>query len=171
MTSGPHIRPLPAPTTPPDDRQAHALRLRLKPKGSLAGYVDGAWWPRSRDLTVELAALVKVLAVRLDGVTRVAFATTEWKAAPRRIIVDGNTVQLEGFRSADEHLVHVSGPDRRRITLLVIPPDATTSASHGAMTRAARRDNTDEPLDILTATGATPYTQPPLRLVRHDERG
>jgi Family of unknown function (DUF5994) len=171
MTSGPHIRPLPSPIAPPDDGQAHALRLRMKPKGSLAGYVDGGWWPWSRDLTVELAALVEVLAVRLGGVTRVDFVSTEWNAAPRRFTVDGNTVYLEGFRFADEHIVHVSGPDQQRITLLVIPPGATTTASYAAMTRAARRDNIEEPLDILTAAGAAPVTRPALRLVRPDERG
>lgn len=170
MMSGPHIRPLPSPITPPDAQQVHALRLRLKPKGSLAGYVDGGWWPRSRDLTVELPALIKVLAIRLGGVRRVGFVTSEWNAAPRQITVDGNTVQVEGFRSEDEHIVHVSGPDRR-ITLLVIPHGATASSSHAAMMRAARRDNADEPADILTEAGATPYTPPPLRLVQDDERG
>src|SRR5690242_21739889 len=29
----------------------HTPRLRLKPKAPQTGYVDGAWWPRSDDLT------------------------------------------------------------------------------------------------------------------------
>lgn len=169
MTSGPHIRPLPAPIAPLDDHSPHTLRLRLKPKGSLTGYVDGGWWPRSRELAVELPALVTVLAVRLGGVRHVDFVTAEWDAAPPRITVDGHPVRLEGFRSEDEHIVHVFGADQR-ITLLVIPHGATESSSHAAMMRAARRDNGEEPVDILTAAGATPYAPPPLRLVRDDER-
>jgi Family of unknown function (DUF5994) len=31
----------------------HTPRLRLKPKAPQSGYVDGAWWPHSEDLTAE----------------------------------------------------------------------------------------------------------------------
>jgi hypothetical protein len=130
MTSGPRIHPLAALAPKSDDRPAPELRLRLKPKGSLAGYVDGGWWPRSRDLVVELPSLTRVLAVRLGRVTRVAFPFVAWDIPPRQSAVDGGMVRLEGFRHQDEYVVHVSGPDRRRISLLVIPPDATVSAAH-----------------------------------------
>jgi hypothetical protein len=46
------------------------LRLRLKPNAPPTGHVDGAWWPRSRALTDELAALTDVLTSRLGPVTR-----------------------------------------------------------------------------------------------------
>ena len=36
------------------------LRLRLKPRGPVTGFVDGGWWPRSRDLAAELPALLAV---------------------------------------------------------------------------------------------------------------
>ena len=36
--------------TPPQ----HTPRLRLKPEAPHSGYVDGAWWPRSDDLTTVL---------------------------------------------------------------------------------------------------------------------
>lgn len=171
MASGPHTHPLTAPTPKIDDRPTSALRLRLKPKGSLAGYVDGSWWPRSRDLVVELPALVRVLAVRLGRVARVAFPLTAWDIAPRQITVDGATVRLEGFQHQDEYVVHVSGSDRRRISLLVIPHDASTSAAHEAMMAASGRDNADQPVDLLTAAGAvTGETQPRLRLVRDDNQ-
>ena len=167
MVSGPHNHPLAAPTPKTDDRPAPALRLRLKPKGSLAGYVDGGWWPRSRDLVVELPALVRVLAVRLGRVTRVAFPGVAWDISPLQITVDGGTVRLEGFQHQDEYVVHVSGPDRRRISLLVIPRDATTSAAHEAMTAASGRNNADRPADLLAASGAVSgETEPRLRLVR-----
>ncbi|WP_422396967.1 DUF5994 family protein [Streptomyces gobiensis] len=43
--------------------RAPTARLALKPVSPLPGRVelDGAWWPRSRDLTHELAALADVL--------------------------------------------------------------------------------------------------------------
>lgn len=165
MTSGPHIQPhaSPAPTV---DRSGLELRLRLKPKGSLAGHVDGAWWPRSRDLTVELPALVHVLGVRLGGVSRVAFPLEVWDLPPRKITVDGRLIRMEGFHEQDEHIVYVSGPDRRRLSLLVIPPDTAARAAHDAMTASSARDNTDRPGDILAAAAGTPATAPRLRLVR-----
>lgn len=150
-----------------DEHPAHALRLRLKPKGSLAGYVDGGWWPRSRDLAVELPELVRVLAVRLGRVARVAFPATAWHNPPWQITVDGQPIRLEAFRHQDECVVHVSGPDRRRLTLLVVPQDTTAIAAHNAMMAAAGRDNIDQPTDILTAAGATTDSATPrLRLLR-----
>jgi len=55
--------------------------MKLKPKAPATGYVDGAWWPRSRNLSAELPALQAVLAVRLGRIRRVSdnltTATTE----------------------------------------------------------------------------------------------
>ncbi|MFJ9549577.1 DUF5994 family protein, partial [Streptomyces erythrochromogenes] len=36
-------------------------RLSLTPKTTLAGLLDGAWWPYSRDLEIELPALAAAL--------------------------------------------------------------------------------------------------------------
>jgi hypothetical protein len=147
MMSGPHVDTIPASAT----RQP--LRLRLKPKGPITGHVDGGWWPRSWDLAAELPALAEVLAVRLGSVRRVAYAMTAWGAAPRRIEVDGHMVRLEGFRSQDEHVVHVIGADRQRLSLLVVPPEATDEAGHNAMMAAAGRDNAERPSKILAVSG------------------
>ncbi|MDT0352870.1 DUF5994 family protein [Pseudonocardia charpentierae] len=46
------------------------VRLRLKPKAPTTGWVDGGWWPRSRDPTAELSRLPSVLAVRLKRSTQ-----------------------------------------------------------------------------------------------------
>lgn len=37
------------------------VRLQLKPEGPTTGFVDGAWWPRSRDLAAELPSLATAL--------------------------------------------------------------------------------------------------------------
>ncbi|MEV4315490.1 DUF5994 family protein [Actinocrispum sp. NPDC049592] len=132
--------------------------MRLKPGGSTGGHVDGGWWPRSRDLTAELPALAKVLAVRLGSVWRVVYALSSWETAPRRIRFDGHPVRLEGFRSQDKDIVSVVSLDRRRIRLLVIPTDAAKTAAHDAMMTAAGRDNADSPTTILVAAGIRPST-------------
>jgi hypothetical protein len=134
------------------------LRLRLKPKAPPTGYVDGAWWPRSPDLSVEVPALTHVLAVRLGPVTRVAYALEVWDTPPRQITVDGTCVRLEGFHSRDQYVLRVTGSDGRRVSLLVVPPEAAATAAHDAMMRAARRGNTDRPVEILAAGGIVPDT-------------
>ena len=149
MTSGPHVHASPASV---GQRQ---LRLRLKPQGPTTGYVDGGWWPRSRDLAAELPALAAVLAVRLGVVHRVVFAMAAWGATPCRVEIDGWRVRLEGFRFQDKDIVHVIGLDGRRVTLLVVPPEATDAAGHDAMMAAGQRDNADSPATILVITGAS----------------
>lgn len=147
----------------------HTLRLRLKPKAPQTGYLDGGWWPRSRDLATELPALAEVLAVRFGHVTRVAFAMTGWDTAPRRITVDGRTIRLDGFRSQDEHVLNVSGPDRQRISLLVVPPEMTDQAAHDAMMLAAQRDNADRPGKILAAANVVPAAPIPAQRQHGDD--
>jgi hypothetical protein len=50
-----------APRSASDDSQH--LRLRMKPRGPVTGFVDGAWWPRSRNLAAEVPALLAELVV------------------------------------------------------------------------------------------------------------
>lgn len=150
MTSGSNVHSFPPPQT------QRSLRLRLKPKASVTGYVDGGWWPRSRDLATELPGLLGVLAVRLGQVRQVAFALDAWDAAPRRVVIDGHDVRLEGFRSQDASVVYVTGTNRQRISLLVVPPEAAEGAGHEAMMAAARPDNADSIATLLSLAGVRP---------------
>ncbi|GLZ32021.1 hypothetical protein Lesp02_42090 [Lentzea sp. NBRC 105346] len=142
MTSAPHHSMAP-PAVTANEQPRYPLRLRLRPKALTTGYVDGAWWPRSRDLAAELPALLAVLAVRLGEIPRVSYNLTEWETAPRQIAADGVRVRLNGFWSRPPHTVDVVAGDRRRLTLLLVPPDTSPPAAHHAMMRAARRENTD----------------------------
>lgn len=140
---------------------SHAqLRLRLKPKAPPTGYVDGAWWPRSRDLTAELPALAEVLAVRMGHVERVAYGLSNWDTAPRRLTIDGVRVRLEGFTYQDKNIIHLTGSNRGRISLLVIPPEMNDTAGHDAMMTAGHRGNADRPEEILTAATVPAPRQP-----------
>jgi hypothetical protein len=78
MTSASTTRHAPL-SLPSDSRH---LRLRLKPRGPVTGFVDGGWWPRSRGLPAELPALVAVLAVRLGPVESVSYNLDEWGHRP-----------------------------------------------------------------------------------------
>ncbi|MCZ9337455.1 DUF5994 family protein, partial [Streptomyces sp. TRM76130] len=76
---------------------APAARLALKADGASRGLLDGAWWPRSRDLPSELSALTDVLDPLWGRITRVAVNPEHWPVIPRRVPVDGHTVRVGTF--------------------------------------------------------------------------
>lgn len=171
MPSVPHTQPSAQPATSPmaADRPLPGLRLRLAANTPLTGYVDGGWWPRSLDLSVELPVLVAGLAPRLGAATMITFAPEAWQAAPSRLTIAGRGVPLAGSREQDPYTVHVSGSDGRQLTLLVIPPEASANLAHRAMMTASRSDNPDRPVAILAAGDIVPDRRVPrLRLVSHD---
>lgn len=151
--------PLPMPSPLPADRPLPGLRLRLTPESAPMGYVDGGWWPRSRDLTVELPALLGGLAPRLGAVTSVAFATEAWLTAPAHITIAEAAVVLAGSDVQDPYVVRVSGVDGRHVTLLVIPPEADGTPAHRAMIMSARLDDTARPVEILAFGDLVPDGQ------------
>ncbi|GAB3500088.1 DUF5994 family protein [Amycolatopsis cihanbeyliensis] len=152
MTSGPHTPvATPVATAPPRiiGPLRPALRLRLKPKAPTTGHVDGAWWPRSRNLAAELPQLFAVLEIRPGRIERLTYNLAAWKPAARRLPVEGHAVRLDGFRSQHPDTVTVVGKDRQRLTLLVIPPDATSALARQASTRAARQGDVTSVEELL----------------------
>ncbi|GAC1396031.1 MAG: DUF5994 family protein [Mycobacterium sp.] len=140
-------------------------RLRLKPKAPMTGHVDGAWWPRSDDLTTELPDLLAVLSVRLGAVERVMYNLGEWARMPRRLMTGGRSVRLDGYQRQPTNTLQVQGVGREKIVLLVVPPDTDADVAHEAMMAAAAPDNASTVADLLAvdahdgdgaATGARP---------------
>ena len=127
-------------------------RLNLKSESATTGFVDGAWWPASRDLAAELPSLVDALADRAGAVERVGYNIDAWSAAPRRVRVNGNVVRMGGFRSQIAATLNVVG-ERRVLTLLVVPPEADEQAAHRILAAASENGNT-EGIDALMATVA-----------------
>ena len=116
-------------STPPE----HTPRLRLKPKAPQGGYVDGAWWPHSDDLTTELPDLLAVLSVRLGRIDRVRYKFSDWEKAPAELATGGHPVHLDGYRLQPPNTVEVLGVDRNRIVLLVVPPHTDADRAHASM--------------------------------------
>ncbi|KHO19202.1 DUF5994 family protein [Mycolicibacterium setense] len=120
---------------------AHTPRLRLKPKAPQTGYVDGAWWPHSDDLTAELPDLLAVLSVRLGRIERVLYHAQAWPGTPRKFVTGGRTVRLDGYRLQPMNTVEILGLDGDRLALLVIPPHTDADDAHATMMTAAEPDN------------------------------
>lgn len=139
--------------TRPTGPSAPPLRLRLDPAPSRKGMLDGAWWPHSRDPNVELPGLLAGLGSRLGVITRVALNIDAWDSAPPRLVAGGRTVHVGWFRGMDAHTNGVTRNRWDRFVLLVIPPEATSTAAATSMAMAAKGQIGTRPADILAASG------------------
>jgi Family of unknown function (DUF5994) len=117
-------------------------RLNLKADDSASGSVDGAWWPDSRDLAVELPAVTAEASARLGPVERVAYNIDAWEPVPRKIRIADATVRMAGFHSLDFDTVQLIGA-RRRLILLIVPPETDEKTARSVLAAAARVGNTD----------------------------
>jgi hypothetical protein len=154
MKSFPHMTVAARFALSTDELPQHSPRLRLKPKAPTTGYVDGGWWPASRDLTAELPSLLAVLAVRLAGIERVTFDITAWPPTARRLAFDGGDVRLEGFCSQPGDTLTVIGAwGRHRATLLVIPPETDPELARHMLMTAAHRGGKDSVETLLAGSG------------------
>ncbi|MFI1678533.1 DUF5994 family protein [Streptomyces sp. NPDC020607] len=132
----------------PEPVAAPAARVALKDDGASRGLLDGAWWPRSRDLLSELAALIDVLDPLWGRITRVAVNPKYWPIIPRRVPVDGHIVRVGWFTSEiDPHKLLLLSYGAGRWDLLIIPPETGPDAAARLMAAASGRDG-----PLLTAS-------------------
>ena len=130
----------------------HTPRLRLKPKASPTGHVDGAWWPRSDDLPNELPDLLTVLSVRLGAIARVVYNSTEWAKAPARLQSGGQEVQLDGSDLQPTSTLEILGVDGKKILLVVVPHRFDPDIAHQAMMEAAAPNNESTVDELLVVS-------------------
>ncbi len=138
---------------------AHTPRLRLKPKSPQSGYVDGAWWPHSADLTAELPDLLSVLSVRLGPISRVTYNMNEWAKAPAKFVSGGRTVRLDGYRRQPINTVEVLGLNTAKMVLLVVSPHADPAQAHAIMMSAAGPSNASTVENLLMTSEAEAGTR------------
>ncbi|MEV8530718.1 DUF5994 family protein [Streptomyces sp. NPDC051211] len=132
-------------TAPRDLAREFSARLSLTPKTTLAGQLDGAWWPYSRDLGTELPPLAAALDEAWGRITRVTVNPTRWPVIPHTVRVAGHTVHVGWFTEQHpDKLILLSGTVGRW-DLLVIPPETEPTAAARLMAAAA------VPGSVLTA--------------------
>ncbi|MBZ6472887.1 DUF5994 family protein [Streptomyces griseocarneus] len=127
--------------------------LRLETTRERGGILDGAWWPRSRDVGAELPGLVSALTEHLGPITRVGLDASAWEDLPTRLVIDDRVVHLDSFPVGDDTVLVTRG-DNDHFALLVVPPDTAPDAARTAMARAVRADNVDQAGQILIDTGS-----------------
>ncbi|KQX52107.1 MULTISPECIES: DUF5994 family protein [unclassified Streptomyces] len=132
--------------------------LRLQTTHSREGVLDGAWWPRSRDVAAELPALIRVLTAHLGPITRVGLDADAWGEVPTRLVIDARVVHLDSFPVGDDTVLITRG-DNDHFALLVVPPHTTADAAREAMARAVDADNATQAAEILLAMLHEPATE------------
>jgi hypothetical protein len=132
--------------------------LRLTTTHERGGILDGAWWPRSRNLTAELPGLISALTERLGPITRIGLDSAAWDEMPTRMTIDDRVVHIDVFSVGDDTALVTRG-DQDYFSLLVVPPDTPPEAARAAMAEAVRTDNPKQAQQILIDTG-TDQTRP-----------
>ncbi|MFF9913615.1 DUF5994 family protein [Streptomyces sp. NPDC013457] len=120
-------------------------RLSLTPKTPLVGRLDGAWWPRSRDLAAELPALADSLEGRWGRITRVLVNPGHWPVIPHKVAATGHVLHVGWFTEQDPDKIILLSYTTGRCDLLVIPPETEPASAARLMTAAAL------PGSVLTA--------------------
>ena len=138
-----------------------AARVALTATGEPPARFDGAWWPRTRNLAVEVSALAAALTPHAFHLSRVAYGKDGWAAAGRKAATDGRTIRLGWFASQDPAVVILGDGHGGRLDLLVVPPDSTAAKAQTAMAEASRTGNTRAASDILGRDQAPEVHRPP----------
>ncbi|MGW2413774.1 DUF5994 family protein [Streptomyces tubercidicus] len=139
-------------------------RLSFTPAGSHPGLLDGAWWPRSRDLSRELPALTDVLDARWGRITRVTVNPTHWPVVPRKVPVNGHTVHVGWFaEEQDPNKLILHSYTAGRWDLLVIPPETDVAAATRLMSAAATPGGLHTASALMTSEDTTRHAQEELQ--------
>ncbi|MGW1069752.1 DUF5994 family protein [Streptomyces aureus] len=117
---------------------APPARLALKADGPSRGFLDGAWWPRSRDLLRELPALTDVLDPLWGRIIHIAVNPEHWPVIPHKVPVSGHIVKVGWFTpEIDPHKLLLLSYGTGRWDLLVIPPETGPEAAARLMAAAS----------------------------------
>lgn len=133
-------------------RPVPALRLSLKPETRIRGHLDGAWWPRSRDMARELPSLVAELDRAWGRITRVTVHESTWPDLPAKIPVGVHVVRLGWFgpeQEADD--ICLLSYKIGRWDLLVIPPECDPARAALLLAAAADVHETRSATALLAA--------------------
>ena len=152
---------------------ARTPRFRLKPKADRRGYVDGAWWPRSDDLTTELPNLIAVLSARRGAISRVMYNLTEWRTTPTELVTSGRAVRLDGYRGQPLNTVEVLDAKGNKIVLLVVPFYTDPERAHAIVMEAAALGNVSgvDPLLMISGRDRESRTKRAAARERWDSQG
>ena len=125
------------------------VRLSLAPYEADSGGFDGAWWPYSRNLSIELPGLVEAMD-EVGSITRVIVGIEPWPDIPHQVTFGEHTVTAGWFVSGHEQneIVLCSYLKGFR-TLLVVPPATAPGAADWLMSTPVPVDGSRTATELL----------------------
>jgi hypothetical protein len=165
-------------TTPHPSGHPYAgagLRLFLTPDGP-SPRLDGAWWPRSRDLSTELPLLVAALDRTWGAVTRATVHAPGWSKLRHRIPAGCHGVRVNWYDPAQgADAIDLFSERAGARELLVVPPETAPGRAARLMSAASRAGNRDSGPSLLSGGPPPPNTPPRdrirIRTWRSEEAG
>lgn len=138
-------------------------RLVIAEHPALRDHLHGAWWPRTTNISNELAPLLRVVAARVRSVVSVALNRDEWPDAPLALqaTVTGR-VKVTWYGLTEPHLMILRLDRQRKFSLLVVPPDTAESVALTAMLMSSQPGNDRTTTDLLAYARAAARTGQPI---------
>lgn len=126
--------PATLPTARSDDMPRPAARVSITATPGTAA-TDGAWWPRTTDLALEVPALAVAINTLLrTGTARLGYTLDRWAPAPRRLATVGGTTKLGWFEhSRYAGRVTLRLANYAYLVLTVIPPNTDARLAHAML--------------------------------------
>ena len=159
----PDARPGPPPGVRPELR----LQLAARP---YQGPLGGAWWPRSRDLAVELAQLIEEFPPYAGRLRRIAFCPADWDDAHARssqswsrfVTTARGRLPVAPSPHDDGHVVVlVMGRyGEHRLPLMVVPSDLDAATARLLMTQGCTPGNRQTAAALLQSHRLRPGRPP-----------
>ncbi|WP_280478540.1 DUF5994 family protein [Nocardia cyriacigeorgica] len=128
----------------PFDTPTRTPRLLLRERDEETSGIDGAWWPRTDNLTSELHDLVTALTPRLGATTRISFDWNALSLSQRRIDAPDGIEVTGPLPDQPPQVMDVVGTHDRHLRLLVINPATTADRAHAQMRKTVNAD-ADQP--------------------------
>lgn len=135
-------------TPPPRTNSRGDLRLRMVDNPDQES-LDGAWWPWSRDLILEMRSLAAAFPSGQGRISRVGFSRPDWDGNPRQVDLGTRLLKMGSVPDDDTHVLTVHTSDDRRLTLLVVPHTYTADQGEEAMLAASTAGNSHSAAAVL----------------------
>ncbi|MEU8962821.1 DUF5994 family protein [Streptomyces sp. NPDC048491] len=135
-------------TSPPQ------ARLALTPAGRVPGPLDGAWWPHTRDLSLELPPLAAALDERWGRITHAAVNPALWAAIPDKVLLPGlggRVMRVGWSTEQDPQELLLRSYTIGCWHLLVIPPETGPPTASQLMASASHPQNPFTASALMTA--------------------
>jgi hypothetical protein len=107
-------------------------------RAQLRDGVDGAWWPSSSDLSLELPDLVAIFSLWIGQVNRVVYdPRSGWLSTPPRILSRNSMVSVDPYRLLFPDTIYLRGTHARDAVLFVLSPTDDSGVARQLLTLVA----------------------------------